>query len=46
MKLREKAKVEAIDESYQENQSLLEKISEQLEWLGTNRDSTRVPLRK
>src|SRR6476660_8180 len=46
MKLWEKAKVEAIDESKQENQGLLETIGVQLEWLGTNRDSTRVPLRK
>jgi hypothetical protein len=48
MELGKKTRGEAIDESKQEKQSLLETIDTlgQLERLGTNRDSTRVPLRK
>jgi hypothetical protein len=47
MKLRKEAKVEAIDERKQEKQSL-ETIDTlgQLERLGTDRDSTRLPFRK
>jgi hypothetical protein len=45
MELGRKARAEAI-ETEQEQQSLLETIGGQLERLGTNRDSTRVPLRK
>ena len=45
MELGRKAAVEII-ESEQETQSLLETIGEQLDRLGTNRDSTRVPLGK
>jgi hypothetical protein len=46
MELGKKARGEAIDESKQEKQTLLETVGRKLERLGTNRDSTRVPLRK
>jgi hypothetical protein len=48
MKRGTNASIEAIDERKQEQQSLLETIDTlgQLEQLGSNRDSTRVPQRK